>query len=256
MLNCNLPCPKVMIMKVALFIPCFMDQFYPEVGIATVRILEKLGHQVDYPMEQTCCGQPAFNMGHWEEARPVARRFLEIFDAVEADAIVSPSGSCVAMVRTSYPQLFRDSAHEIDRQMSGRVASRTFELSEFLVKKLGVTDLGASFKGRVTWHDGCHALRELRVKSEPRQLLGRVQGLELIEMTECETCCGFGGAFSVKFPAISTAMDEVKVASAEEAGADFISSGDSSCLMQIRGLLEKRKSRIKAVHIAEILASS
>lgn len=156
------------------------------------------------------------------------------------------------MVRQFYAELFKNTPHA--KQVLP-IASKTFELTEFLVRRLGITDLGASFSGKVVWHDACHGLRELRLKEEPRKLLQAVRGLELVEMKECETCCGFGGTFSVKFPGISTAMDEVKVASIEECGAEYVTSGDSSCLMQIQGLLEKRKSRVKAIHIAEILAS-
>jgi len=223
---------------------------FPKVAISAVQVLEKLGHEIDFPSTQTCCGQPAFNAGHWSESREVASRFLDIFG--KAEAIVCPSGSCTTMVRQFYAELFKNTPHA--KQVLP-IASKTFELTEFLVRRLGITDLGASFSGKVVWHDACHGLRELRLKEEPRKLLQAVRGLELVEMKECETCCGFGGTFSVKFPGISTAMDEVKVASIEECGAEYVTSGDSSCLMQIQGLLEKRKSRVKAIHIAEILAS-
>jgi L-lactate dehydrogenase complex protein LldE len=237
-------------MKISLFIPCFIDQLFPEVGISTVRIFEKLGHDLDFPSQQTCCGQPAFNSGYWDDAREVARRFLDIFS--EAEVIVSPSGSCTTMVRHFYGKLFQDTP---DFKLAAKIASKTYELTEFLVKKLNVTDLNASFHGKVAWHDACHGLRELHLKDEPRQLLKNVRNLELIEMKNCETCCGFGGTFSVKFPSISTAMDEVKIDSLEESGAEYVASGDSSCLMQMGGLLKKRKSKIKPIHIAEILAA-
>jgi len=236
--------------NISLFVPCFVDQLFPRAAISTVQVLERLGHRVEFPCAQTCCGQPAFNSGHWDEARAVATRFLDIFAG--ADAIVCPSGSCTAMVRRFYAELFHDTP---DAKAAAEIASKTFELVEFLVRKLGAINLDASFKGKVVWHDACHGLRELHLKEEPRRLLRAVRGLELLEMKECETCCGFGGTFSVKFPHISSAMDEVKVASIEECGAEYVTSGDSSCLMQISGLLEKRRSRIKAVHIAEILAS-
>lgn len=237
-------------MKISLFVPCFIDQLFPKVAISTVSVLEKLGHEVVFPSGQTCCGQPAFNSGYWPEARDVARRFLDVF--ADAEVIVAPSGSCSTMVKQFYPELFRDTA---DFKPAAKIAAKTFELTEFLVRNLKVTDLGARFKGKVTWHDACHGLRELKLKDEPRSLLRNVQDLELVEMKECETCCGFGGTFSVKFPGISVAMDEVKATAIDASGADYVVSGDSSCLMQISGLLEKRKSRVKAIHIAEILAS-
>jgi L-lactate dehydrogenase complex protein LldE len=239
------------LMKISLFIPCFIDQLFPNVGISTVQILEKLGHQVDYPKNQTCCGQPAFNSGYWTEAKDVARKFVDLFS--EAEVVVCPSGSCTTMVRQFYGQLFEDSP---ELKAAAKVASKTYELTEFLVKKLQVTDLNAKFSGKVAWHDACHGLRELHLKDEPRQLLKKVKDLELVEMKECETCCGFGGTFSVKFPSISVAMDEVKIKSLEECGAEYVVSGDSSCLMQLNGLLQKQNSRIKTIHIAEILASS
>jgi L-lactate dehydrogenase complex protein LldE len=227
-------------MRVALFIPCFVDQFYPQVGLAMVTVLRRLGIRPVFPAAQTCCGQPAFNTGYWDHARQLARRYCEIFTGY--DAIVSPSGSCVAMVRNFYPDL-------------GLAPPATFEFTEFLVKQLGVADVGARFAGKATYHDGCHALRELRLKDEPRQLLRAVRGLELIEMDQAETCCGFGGAFSVKFPAISAAMDDVKCASIQKTGAQYVVSTDSSCLMQIDGWLRRRDIPVKTLHIAEVLAA-
>lgn len=235
--------------KISLFIPCFVDQFFPQVGISVVEVLERLGHEVDFPTQQTCCGQPAFNAGHWQDAKEVASRFIDVFH--DAEVIVSPSGSCTSMVKKFYGELFKDSHSDEIRKIS----QKTFEFTEFLVQKLRIQDVGATFNKRVTWHDGCHALRELNLKQEPRALLRSVRGLQLIEMSECETCCGFGGTFSVKFPDISVAMDEVKVASIEASGAECVVSSDSSCLMQIKGLLEKRSSPIKTYHIAEVLAS-
>jgi len=232
-------------MRVALFIPCFIDQLFPNVGIAMVTVLRRLNVEVDYPAQQTCCGQPAFNTGYWDEARELAARYCDIFSS--AEAIVCPSGSCTAMVRNFYPELLGKTP---------RAAANTFEFSEFLVKKLGVTDVGAKFPAKVTYHDACHALRELRLKDEPRQLLRNVKGLELVEMTEAETCCGFGGTFSVKFPMISYAMDEVKCASIAQTGAEYVVSGDSSCLMQIDGWLRRWKSPVKTISLAEVLAST
>jgi len=231
-------------MRVALFIPCFVDQLFPNAGIAMVTVLRRLNVDVYYPQEQTCCGQPAFNTGYWDEARTLAKRYCEIFAG--ADAVVCPSGSCTAMVRNFYPEL-------LGAQSS---IPRTYEFAEFLVKQLGVTDVGAKFPARVTYHDSCHALRELRLKDEPRQLLRKVQGLELLEMDQAETCCGFGGTFSVKFPMISYAMDEVKVTSIQKTGAEYVVSGDSSCLMQIDGYLRRQNLPIKTISLAEVLAST
>jgi len=228
-------------MRVGLFIPCFVDQLFPKVGVAIVTVLRRLKIDVDYPAAQTCCGQPAFNTGYWDEARQLAQRYREIFAGY--DAVVCPSGSCTAMVRNFYPEL--------------RVEPpATFEFTEFLVKKLGVTDVGARFPAKVTYHDACHALRELRLKDEPRQLLRHVRGLELLEMAEAEACCGFGGTFSVKFPQISYAMDEVKCLSIQQTGAEYVVSGDSSCLMQIAGYLQQHKLPVKTIHLAEVLAST
>jgi L-lactate dehydrogenase complex protein LldE len=228
-------------MRVALFIPCFVDQLFPNVAIAMLKVLRRLNVEVDYPAAQTCCGQPAFNTGYWNEARPLAQRYREIFTGF--DAVVSPSGSCTAMVRNFYPEL-------------GVEPPATFEFAEFLVRKLGVTDVGATFPAKVTYHDACHALRELRLKDEPRQLLQNVRGLELVEMNEAETCCGFGGTFSVKFPMISYAMDEVKCASIQQTGAEYVVSGDSSCLMQIDGYLRRKKLPVKTISLAEVLAAT
>ncbi len=225
-------------MRVGLFIPCFVDQLFPQVGIAMVRVLRRLKLDVAYPAAQTCCGQPAFNTGYWDEARQLAERYREIFAGY--DTVVCPSGSCTAMVRNFYPEL-------------GVEPPATFEFAEFLVKKLGVTDVGARFPAKVTYHDACHALRELRLKDEPRQLLRHVRGLELIEMNEAETCCGFGGTFSIKFPAISRSMDEFKCRAIEQTGAEFVVSTDSSCLMQLAARL---RPPVKTVHLAEILAST
>jgi L-lactate dehydrogenase complex protein LldE len=232
-------------MRVALFIPCFVDQFFPDVGKAMVAVLRRVGVKCEFPTEQTCCGQPAFNTGYWDEARTLARRYCDIFDGY--DAIVSPSGSCTTMVRKFYPELLGETPS---------ASTNTFEFSEFLVKKLGVTDVDARFAGKVTYHDSCHALRELRLKEPPRQLLRAVTGLELVEMTEAETCCGFGGTFSVKFPSISTAMDDVKCQSIVATGAEYVVSVDSSCLMQINGWLRRRNLPVKTLHLAEVLAST
>jgi L-lactate dehydrogenase complex protein LldE len=236
-------------MRVSLFIPCFVDLMYPRVGISMVRILEKLGHEVVCPESPACCGQPAFNTGYWDESRSVAVKMLEAFQ--DAEVVVIASGSCGAMMKVFYPELFAGTGHEA---LARELAPRFHEFSSFLVNVLGVTDLGASFPHKVTFHDGCHGLRELNNKRPPRELMARVRGLELIEMEAAETCCGFGGTFSAKFPAISTAMGEVKCDSALETRAEYIVSCDSSCLMQIQGLADKQKKPIKTIHLAEILA--
>ncbi|HTJ00324.1 MAG TPA: (Fe-S)-binding protein [Dongiaceae bacterium] len=237
-------------MTISLFIPCFVDLLYPRVGISMVRIFEKLGHRVVVPKGPACCGQPAFNTGYWEESRTTAIPMLEALK--DAEVVVIASGSCGAMMKVFYPELFAGTKYEA---MARELAPKCHEFSSFLVNQLGVTDLGAKFPHRVTFHDGCHGLRELNNKRPPRELLAKVQGLELVEMTAAETCCGFGGTFSAKFPAISTAMGEVKCTSALETKAEYVVSCDSSCLMQIQGLADKQKLPVKTIHLAEILAN-
>lgn len=236
-------------MTVTLFIPCFVDLLYPRAGISAVKILERLGHKIDFPEEINCCGQPAFNSGYWDEARSVAEPVLRRLQKSEAVVIVS--GSCGAMLKVFYPQLFFGTPHEpAARQLS----AKCHEFSDFLVNRLGVADVGARFPARVTFHDGCHGLRELGIKSAPRALLAKVRELELVEMKE-DICCGFGGTFAAKFPMISTAMGEVKCAQAIETGAEYIVSNDSSCLMHIQGLADKKREPLKTIHLAEVLAS-
>jgi L-lactate dehydrogenase complex protein LldE len=237
-------------MRVTLFIPCFVDAFYPGVGISAVKVLERLGHTVECPEKIACCGQPAFNSGYWDDARVVAGRTLDLLR--DAEHVVIASGSCGAMLKVFYPQLF---AGTPQLAAAEALSEKTYEFADFLVSKLGVTDVGARFAGKVTFHDGCHGLRELGKKLPPRQLLAEVKGLELVEMAEAETCCGFGGTFAAKFPAISTAMGEVKCASAAQTGADYIVSNDSSCLMQIQGIISREGRPMKTLHIAEVLAS-
>lgn len=237
-------------MKISLFIPCFVDSFYPKTGIQIVNILEKLGHEIHYPMGLTCCGQPAFNSGFWDETRTVAARVLRLFE--KSETVVIASGSCGAMLKVFYPEIFKETKHH---EAAQNLAEKTYEFSDFLVNKLGVTDVGATFPAKVTYHDGCHGLRELGIKDEPRQLLSNVRDLELVEMQEAETCCGFGGTFAAKFTSISTAMGEVKCASAKETGADYIVSADSSCLMHIQGLLDRQKQQLKSIHLAHVLSS-
>ncbi len=237
-------------MTVTLFIPCFVDLFYPQVGIAMVKILEKLGHKVVCPASPACCGQPAFNSGYWNESRAVAMKLLE--QLRDAEVVVIASGSCGAMLKLFYGELLAGTPHEA---LARELAPKCYEFSAFLVNRLGVTDLGARFPHKVTFHDGCHGLRELRNQRPPRELLARVSGLELVEMSEAETCCGFGGAFAAKFPMISTAMGEVKCASALDTKAEYIASCDSSCLMHLRGLIDRQQKPIKTIHLAEILAA-
>jgi L-lactate dehydrogenase complex protein LldE len=215
-----------------------------------VKVLERLGHTVECPEKIACCGQPAFNSGYWDDARVVAGRTLELLH--DAENVVIASGSCGAMLKVFYPQLF---AGTPQLAAAEALSQKTYEFADFLVSKLGVTDVGARFEGKVTFHDGCHGLRELGKKLPPRQLLAEVKGLELIEMAEAETCCGFGGTFAAKFPAISTAMGEVKCASGAQTGADYIISNDSSCLMQIQGIISREGRPMKTLHIAEVLAS-
>ena len=238
-------------MRVSLFIPCFIDSLYPGVGMAMVQVLERLGHEIDYPEGQTCCGQPPFNSGYWSEAREVAGRQLDVFR--DSEIVVSASGSCGAMFKVFYPELFAKTPKE---QAAKELSAKTYEFSDFLVNKLGVRDVGARFEGRVTFHDGCHGLRELGTKQAPRELLRAVKGLELMEMADQESCCGFGGTFAVKFPQISTAMAEVKCQSILNTTADYVVSNDSSCLMQIQGWLDRNSPRvIKSLHLANVLAS-
>lgn len=232
---------------VQLFIPCFVDQLFPQTGMNMVRVLEKLGCAVSYNPTQTCCGQPAFNAGYWDEARAVADKFIKDFP--EDTYIVAPSGSCTGFVRNYYGKLFPDDAAKTD------IARRqSYEFTEFLVDVLGVTNFPATFRGKAAYHDACGALRECGVKKQPRLLLENVTGLELVEMKEAETCCGFGGTFAVKFEPISIGMAQTKVQSALEAGAEYIISTDVSCLMHVQGYIDKHSIPIRCVHIADVLA--
>ncbi len=238
-----------MAQKVALFIPCFIDQVLPQVGLDMARVLRRVGCELEFPPDQSCCGQPAFNSGYWDEARAVAERFVRVFG--NAETIVCPSASCTVMARNFYPELLAASALRDD---AGQVGRRVFEFSEFLVKVLKASDVGASFPHRVTYHDSCHALRELGLKEEPRELLRHVRGLTLVEMRYTEDCCGFGGAFSVKFGMISSAMGESKAENAAATGAEFVTSTDSSCLLHIQGILGQKHLGVRALHLASVLA--
>jgi L-lactate dehydrogenase complex protein LldE len=236
--------------KVALFVPCFVDQMAPRVAWDMVAVLRRIGWQLEYPEAQTCCGQPAFNTGYWDEARPVAERFVRVFRG--AEAVICPSGSCTAMVRNFYPELLAQSAL---REEAIALGKRVFEFSEFLVDYAQVTDVGASFPHRVTYHDSCHLLRELGIREQPRKLLRAVRGLKLIEMAYSDECCGFGGGFAVKMPEISAAMGAVKARNVEASGAEFVTACDPSCLLHLSGVLRRRQSRARAIHLASILAA-
>jgi L-lactate dehydrogenase complex protein LldE len=238
-------------MKVSLFIPCLTDQFFPRVGINLYKILKSAGAEVDYPEDQTCCGQPAFNSGYHEEAIELAQRFLQVFR--RSEYIVAPSGSCTSMVKIFYPEILEDAGL---REMVHEVTSKTYEFSDFLVNVMEVTDLGAHFPHKVTYHDACHLLRELKVKEAPRTLIHHVRGIELVEMEQSENCCGFGGTFSVKYPEISTAMAEDKAATIAQSGAEYVIANDSSCLMQIAGYLSRKGIPAKPLHLADLLGEN
>jgi L-lactate dehydrogenase complex protein LldE len=240
------------LVRVSLFIPCLTDQVFPATGMNMVKVLERLGIAVKYDKRQTCCGQPAFNSGYHEESRGLAERFLDIFEDDGADYIVVPSGSCASMVTVFYGNLL-ELAPEY-QEKAGRVRSRMHEFTSFLVDILHVEDVGAAFSGSVTVHDSCHALRELHIKEQPRRLLRKVRGLELIEMDAAEVCCGFGGTFAVKHADISSAMAEEKVQSIMRSGADVVTGVDSSCLMNIEGVLRRQGLPVRTMHIADILA--
>jgi L-lactate dehydrogenase complex protein LldE len=228
-----------------------VDQLFPNIGMAMAEVLERVGYEVDFPEEQTCCGQPAFNSGYRAEARIVARHFLDTFEKCES--IVAPSGSCTAMVTHHFAELFCKEPATLARVHS--LEKRVWEFSTFLTEVAGVEDVGARLNEVVTFHDGCHGLRELQVKAAPRRLLANVRGLELREMQPAEECCGFGGTFAVKFAELSGAMARTKIEAIERTGARAVVSLDASCLMQIRGALSRAGSTIRTMHLAEVLAS-
>jgi L-lactate dehydrogenase complex protein LldE len=240
-------------MRVALFITCFNDTLFPETGRATVEVLERLGVEVDFPYAQTCCGQMHFNTGYQREAIPLVRRFVEVFDGY--DAVVAPSGSCVSMVRELYP-MAADLAG--DQRLAERIEElgpKVFELSEFLVGRLGVTDVGAYYPHRVTYHPTCHSLRMLKVGDAPLELLRNVRGIDLVELSEAEECCGFGGTFAVKNADTSAAMLSDKLRRVLDTEAEVCTAGDNSCLMHIGGGLNRLRAGVGTVHLARILAS-
>lgn len=237
-------------MNVQLFIPCFVDQLYPQTAFNMVKILEKTGCTVTYNTKQTCCGQPAFNAGFWDEAKAVGGKFLNDFKG--SDYIVAPSASCVGFVKNYYSKLFDNSS--LHHEMVD-VGKRIYEFSEFMVHVLQIENIGAVLNARATYHDSCAALRECKLKKEPRKLLSYVKGLELLEMNDVETCCGFGGTFAVKFEAISIGMGEQKVENALATKADYIISTDLSCLMHLDGYIKNKKYNLKTMHLADVLAS-
>lgn len=236
--------------KVQLFIPCFVDQLYPHTGFNMVKVLEKAGCEVSYNTAQTCCGQPAFNAGFWDDARQVCDKFLKDFN--KDSYIVAPSASCVGFVRNYYSKLYENSA-QLSTVKS--ISSKVFELSEFLVHILGITHFNAKLEAKATYHDSCAGLRECKIKNEPRQLLANVNGLELVELQDVETCCGFGGTFAVKFEPISVAMAEQKVDNALATEAKYIISTDLSCLMHIQGYIDKKGYGLQTLHLADVLAN-
>jgi L-lactate dehydrogenase complex protein LldE len=238
--------------KVSLFVTCLVDQLCPSVGVATVEVLRRAGCEVVFDKRQTCCGQPAFNTGYRKEASKFAKRFIEIFESSDAEAIVSPSGSCTAMVK-HFHELFPNEPEW--RHRAEKIAAKTHEFGSFLVNVLKVEDVGATFAGKLTWHDACHGLRDLGIRSEPRKLLKNVKGAEFVEMQNADVCCGFGGTFSVKYPEISAGMLDNKIEMIDRSGAKTVVACDASCLMQIGGRLSRIESKVRTKHLAEILAS-
>lgn len=236
-------------MKVELFIPCFVDQLFPDTAFNMIKVLERVGCTVTYNVEQTCCGQPAFNAGNWEICKDIGQKFIGEFSGEHY--IVSPSASCVGMVKNYYPDMFNNTSQHV---AYGKVKGKMFELSDFLVNVLKATNIGATLNGKATYHDSCAGLRECGIKAEPRTLLSHVKGLELIEMKDTETCCGFGGLFAVKFEPVSVSLAEVKVDNAMATGAEYLISTDLSCLMHMQGYIQKNNLPLKIMHLADVLA--
>ncbi|PST82973.1 Fe-S oxidoreductase [Pedobacter yulinensis] len=237
-------------MTVELFIPCFVDQLHPQTAFSTVKLIEKAGYKVQYNSRQTCCGQPAYNAGYWEEAKEIGTKFLADFS--DQNYIVAPSASCVGMVKGGYNDLFTNTTvHNKCRTLQSNI----MELSDFLVNIARKDYFGAELEGRAVYHDSCSALRECRIKDEPRLLLSKVHGLELVEMNDTDACCGFGGTFAVKFASISSAMAEQKVRNALDQQADYIISTDHSCLLHLQGYIDQHQLPIKTIHIADVLAN-
>jgi L-lactate dehydrogenase complex protein LldE len=237
-------------LNVQLFIPCFVDQLFPDTAFNMVRVLEKAGFTVYYNPKQTCCGQAAFNAGFWEESKSVCQKFINDFQGT--DPIVTPSASCAGFVKNYYSRLFDNSSvhHEVQD-----LKNRTYEFSDFLVNVLQKTDFGAQLNGTATYHDSCAALRECKIRQEPRTLLSKVKGLSLVEMADAETCCGFGGTFAVKYDTISVAMGEQKVENALATGATYLISTDLSCLMHQQGYINQKGYRLTTMHLADVLVA-
>jgi L-lactate dehydrogenase complex protein LldE len=235
---------------VQLFVTCLIDTIYPEIGEAVVRVLERAGLQVEFPQDQTCCGQPAFNAGLWPEARALAEHTIQVFENTSGPIVV-PSGSCAAMLRHHYQELFADDPLWLPRVH--KLAARTFEFTEYLVDQLGIVNVGAQFNGLLTYHSSCHLLRLLGVDRQPRALLARVQGAQVVELSGSQECCGFGGVFSLEHPELSAAMLDRKIANIEASGADTVVACDAGCLIHINGGLHRQGKKQRAVHIAQIL---
>jgi L-lactate dehydrogenase complex protein LldE len=238
--------------KVSIFVTCIVDQVFPDVGMSMATVLERIGYSIDFREAQTCCGQPAFNSGFRSEARKVALHFLGVFR--DAEYIVVPSGSCTSMIAHHFAELFQDDAVRLAEVH--RLESRVWEFSRFLLEVAKVENVGAQLDAVATYHDSCHALRELKIKAGPRQLLANVKGLELREMDIAEECCGFGGTFSVKFAEVSGGMARTKIESIRRTGADLVVSIDSSCLMQLQGAIHRAGLPIRTMHLAEVLAAN
>lgn len=235
-------------MRISLFITCMVDTFYPQVGVSMVRLLRRLGCDVDFPQGQTCCGQPAFNSGFSQEARAAGATLLQSFQ--EADVVVAPSGSCAAMVKAYYPKLFAGTPWESE---ANALAGKTYELSQFIVDVLGLVDLGGVYPARATYHSSCHMMRGLGVKEQPLRLLSQISGLELVDLTLSDECCGFGGTFAVKLSDLSTAMADDKIEHVKETGAEILVGSDMACLMHLGGRLERLGAPVSVMHLAELL---
>jgi L-lactate dehydrogenase complex protein LldE len=238
-------------MNVQLFIPCFVDQLYAQTAFNMVKVLEKAGCTVHYNTNQTCCGQPAYNAGFWDDARDVCSKFIKDFSG-NSDYIVAPSASCIGFVKNYYSSLFENTTQFNEVK---RLGARAYEFTDFMVNVLKIEDVGATFHAKATYHDSCAGLRECQIKQEPRKLLANVKGLELVEMNDVETCCGFGGTFAVKFDPISIGMADQKSTNAKATGAECIISTDLSCLMHLDGHIRKKGMGLQTMHIADVLAS-
>lgn len=239
-------------MRVALFVTCLTDTLYPETGVAAVRLLERLAHEVDFPQGQTCCGQLHFNTGYHVDALGLARRFARVF--ADAEVVVAPSASCVAMVHEFYPYLADQAGDTAFAREVETLVPRVVELTEFLVGRLGLEDVGAAFPHRVTYHPTCHSLRLLRLGDAPLRLLRAVRGIDLVELPQAAECCGFGGTFAVKNAETSVAILADKVRAVLDTGAEVVTAADNSCLAHIGGALSRQRTGVRAVHLAEILA--